>query len=286
MKDGYRTLFELGAVDSEQELTEIGRRLARLPVDPRIGRMILAAIDEGCLAEVLVIAAALEMQDPRERPLEKQEAADNAHARFLDEQSDFLSPWLWDFYHRLKETLSRSQLQKACRQNFLSWTRMREWLDVHRELMEIVTDEEHAADCNSKRQRGKEVGASRAHWGMLRRPAVKPVFCDGRPAPAPRSLPYDAIHRAILTGLLSGIAQRGEGHEYTVAGGGKVVLWPGSGLFRGTANGPRPSSRDHAAISAAVRGSTPAGSSRWPGTSSNAPTATCIGRASGPRPPR
>ena len=199
--------------------------------------MILAAIDEGCLAEMLVIAAALEMQDPRERPLEKQEAADNAHARFLDEQSDFLSLLkLWDFYHRLKETLSRSQLQKACRQNFLSWTRMREWLDVHRELMEIVTDEEHAADRNSKRQRGKEVGASRAHWGGVRRPRLRFGLRWLAPHSLPRdSLPYDAIHRAILTGLLSGIAQRGEGHEYTVAGGGKVVLWPGSGLFRGTA---------------------------------------------------
>ena len=103
VRDGYRTLFELGAIDEQQELTEIGRRLSRLPVDPRIGRMILAAIEEGCLHEMLIIAAALEVQDPRERPLEKQEAADKAHAQFADEQSDFLSYLkIWDFYHKLK----------------------------------------------------------------------------------------------------------------------------------------------------------------------------------------
>ena len=137
VRDGYRTLFELGAIDEQQELTEIGRRLSRLPVDPRIGRMILAAIEEGCLHEMLIIAAALEVQDPRERPMEKQEAADKAHAQFADEQSDFLSYLkIWDFYHKLKNTLSRNQLQKACRQNFLSFMRLREWLDVHRELLE------------------------------------------------------------------------------------------------------------------------------------------------------
>ena len=141
VREGYQTLFELGAIDAEQNLTEIGRSLSRLPVDPRIGRMILAAIEEGCLHEVLIIAAALEVQDPRERPLEKQEAADKAHAQFVDEQSDFLSYLkIWDFYHKLKDTLSRNQLQKACRQNFLSLMRMREWLDVHRELLEIVRE--------------------------------------------------------------------------------------------------------------------------------------------------
>ena len=146
VRDGYRTLFELGALDEQQELTEIGRRLSRLPVDPRIGRMILAARDEGCFREVLIIASALEVQDPRERPLEKQEAADEAHARFADEQSDFLGYLkIWDFYHKLKNTLSRNQLQKACRQNFLSLTRLREWLDVHRELMELIGETEALA---------------------------------------------------------------------------------------------------------------------------------------------
>lgn len=244
VKDGYRTLFELGAIDSEQELTETGRRLARLPVDPRIGRMILAAIDEGCLAEVLVIAAALEVQDPRERPLEKQEAADNAHVRFLDEQSDFLGYLkLWDFYHGLKETLSRGQLQKACRQNFISWVRMREWLDVHRELMEIVREDGGEREFRRVGQ-GRAPGHLRSGSVGHRKPGgprpkshhsaglLVPPYAFPVPSSPAR---YDAIHRAILAGLLSGIAQRGDGHEYTIAGGGKAVLWPGSGLFRGSA---------------------------------------------------
>ena len=160
VRDGYRTLFELGAIDDEQELTAIGRRLSRLPVDPRIGRMILAAIEEGCLHEVLIIAAALEVQDPRERPLEKQEAADKAHAQFANEQSDFLSYLkIWDFYHKLKDTLSRNQLQKACRQNFLSLMRMREWLDVHRELLELIEEDGERVDRQG--EEGEEVDRGR-----------------------------------------------------------------------------------------------------------------------------
>ena len=139
VNDGYRTLVELGAIDAKGELTEVGRQLSRLPIDPRFGRMILAAADEGCLHEVLIIAAALAVQDPRERPLDKQEAADASHTLRADEQSDFVAYLkLWDFYHKLKSELSRGQLRKACRQNFLSFNRMREWLDVHRELMELV----------------------------------------------------------------------------------------------------------------------------------------------------
>ncbi len=139
VRDGYRTLVELGALDATGELTEVGRQLSRLPIDPRFGRMILAGGDEDCLHEVLIIAAALAVQDPRERPLDKQEAADASHAAWSDERSDFVAYLkLWDFYHKLKSELSRNQLRKACRQNFLSFNRIREWLDVHRELLELV----------------------------------------------------------------------------------------------------------------------------------------------------
>ena len=151
VRDGYRTLVELGALDAKGELTEIGRQLSRLPIDPRFGRMILAAAEEGCLHEVLIIAAALAVQDPRERPLEKQEAADACHALLADEQSDFVGYLkLWDFYHKLKAELSRNQLRKACRQNFLSFNRMREWLDVHRELMELAEQAGLAQDHSSR----------------------------------------------------------------------------------------------------------------------------------------
>ena len=147
IRDGYKTLFELGAVTDQQELTPLGRKLARLPVDPRIARIVWAALEEHCLPEVLIIASALEIQDPRERPLEKQQQADEAHKRFADEDSDFLGYLkLWDFYHKLNDELSKGQLRKACSQNFLSWTRLREWADVHAELAAIVTDCLNEAD--------------------------------------------------------------------------------------------------------------------------------------------
>ncbi len=194
IRDGYKTLFELGAIDDRGALTEIGRRLARLPVDPRIGRMILAADQEHCLHEVLIIAAVLEVRDPRDRPPAKQAAADECHAQFKDPSSDFLSHLkLWDFYHSLREKLSRSQLDKACRQNFLSHVRIREWLDVHRQLRQLVDEA-----------------------GMKQ---------------GPRQNDYAAIHKALLRGLLSNVALRTDTYEYTVAGGAKFQLWPGSGVM-------------------------------------------------------
>jgi len=196
IRDGYKTLFELGAIDEGRKLTDLGRRLARLPVDPRIGRMILAAADERCMSEVLIIAAVLEVQDPRLRPADKQQAADECHAQFADDSSDFLGYLnLWEFYHRLREKLSRNGLRKACRQNFLSYNRMREWLDIHRQLKQLADE--------------AGLGQSTAAEGDR----------------------YGAIHRALLSGLLANVAYREEVYEYTGAGGSRYYLWPGSGVF-------------------------------------------------------
>jgi ATP-dependent helicase HrpA len=141
IRDGYQTLHEIGAVDPEYHLTNIGRALAKLPIDPRIGRMVLAAIDENCLEEVLIIASALTVQDPRERPMDKQEAADTAHAQFRHEASDFLTFLnLWSVYHQHAEHLSASKLRKWCKENFLSFVRMREWHDIHQQLKALVTE--------------------------------------------------------------------------------------------------------------------------------------------------
>ncbi len=235
VNDGYRTLVELGAIDAKGELTEVGRQLSHLPIDPRFGRMILAAAEESCLHEVLIIAAALAVQDPRERPLDKQEAADASHAAWADEQSDFIGYLkLWDFYHRLKSELSRNQLRKACRQNFLSFNRIREWLDVHRELLELVRQ----AGLSGGVERGEGRGERETKESTTRR-SPSPLSALPSPFSAHRVKhgrtdrgQYDSIHRAILTGLLSSLSNRGDGYEYAVAGGGKAVLWPGSGAFK------------------------------------------------------
>ena len=188
--DGYALLAELGAVDEANALTAVGRELARLPLDPRIGRMLVAARDEGCLAEMLVIAAALSVQDPRERPLEKAAAADERHARFADERSDFLA------FLKLWKAFPEGPSRRECRENFLSYPRMREWRDVHRQLAEAV----------------REMGWKESH-ANLERP-------EG----------YRAIHRALLAGLLGnvGMKDEAEGH-YTGARGIRFWVHPGSG---------------------------------------------------------
>lgn len=199
IRDGFQTLHELGALSHEEgdkaHLTELGRQIAKLPIDPRIARMIIAADREHCLDQVLVLAAALSIQDPRERPLDRQQDADAAHARFAHETSDFLSLLnLWNFYERKSDELSGGKLRKLCQQSFLSWTRMREWEDVHRQLQDMATELK------------------------LRRSG--------------RNVHEDFIHRAIMTGLLSNLGIRGETHEYTGARHMKFSIFPGSGLFK------------------------------------------------------
>lgn len=153
IRDGFATLYEIGAVAPPQGvapdagdgrqyvLTDLGRRLARIPTDPRIGRMILAALDEGVLDEVLVIASALSVQDVRERPLDQAAAADAAHQRFIDPASDFLSLLkLWQAFRDKSRELSSSKLRRWCRDNFLSYARLREWQETHRQLREIAAE--------------------------------------------------------------------------------------------------------------------------------------------------
>ena len=194
VNDGLRLLTELGAVDHNEDLTRTGRQLARLPLDPRLGRVLLAAGELGCLREILVIVSALSMQDPRERPLDAQEQADEAHARFRDERSDFLTLLkLWGFYDECARTLGANKLHKLCRQNFLSATRMREWREVHRQLLELSAG------------LGLHLNAEQAD--------------------------YNRIHSALLTGLLSHIAVKTDGKEYTGARGVKLNIFPGSGQF-------------------------------------------------------
>ncbi len=210
IREGIRTLTELGALDDDRELTDIGWKLGRMPVDPRVGRIILAAADHGVLAEVLPIAAALEIPDPRDRPPEKQQAADTAHAPFADPRSDFLSYLrLWRYYESARSEHSRNKLTRVLRKQFLSPTRMREWSDIYRQLREM------AMTVGDKKKRTK-IG--------------KPRFVED-PDKLVDDDRYASIHQALLAGLLSGVAMAGDKNEYTGAGGLKLFLWPGSGVF-------------------------------------------------------
>ena len=193
--DGYQLLMELGAVNDSNELTQIGWQLAKFPIDPKIARMILAAKEENCLSEMLIIASALSLQDPRDRPFERQDAADRAHQRFQDERSDFLGYLkLWDFFEELlQHKKSNRKLMEHCQENFLSHRRMRDWREVYSQLHGLVS----------------ELGL--------------------RPNQIPAG--YDEIHRALLAGLLGNIGFKSEeGDQYLGARGIKFSIFPGSVL--------------------------------------------------------
>ena len=193
--DGYQLLTELGAVDERNQITRLGSQLARFPIDPRIARMILAAREHHCLSEMLTIAAALEVQDPRERPFERAAAADQAHSEFSDDKSDF-GGWLklWDYFeHAFKHKKSNRQLADQLKQKFLSQRRLREWRDVRTQLHTLAG----------------EMG----------------LKANTKPAN------YEQIHRALLAGLLGNIGVKTEeGGEYIGARGIKFAIFPGSGL--------------------------------------------------------
>ncbi len=194
VRDGIALLQELGAFDRDARVTELGRRLARLPVDPRIGRMILQAQQEGCVREVLVIAAALSIPDPRERPTEHEDAAKQKHARFNDEHSDFVAYLkLWDYLRGRRHELSGNQFRRLCRDEFLHYLRIREWQDLVGQLRTIA----------------RSIG----------------VVENDEPAEAGR------VHAALLAGLLSHVGLReAETRTYLGARNSRFALTPGSAL--------------------------------------------------------
>ena len=200
INDGIAVLQELGAFDAGGSLTDLGRRMAQLPVDPRLGRMILQADTEGCLPEVLVLAAALSIPDPRERPVDREEAARAKHARFADETSDFMSYLnLWQYLRGQRNVLSGSAFRRMCREDFLHYLRIREWQDL---------------------------------LGQLRGIAAGIGLRGAEEAAAPPADPA-RVHAALVAGLLSHIGLReGDSREYTGARNAKFVLSPGSVLTR------------------------------------------------------
>lgn len=209
--DGYLLLQELGAVDSNRNITEVGKQLARLPLDPRVGRMILAAKREACLKEILIIASVLSIQDPRERPMDKREAADNAHAKFSGEGSDFMNYLkLWDWFDgALKNKKSNKDLLNQCHANFLSFLRLKEWRELHGQLLEIVEEMD-------------EVGARFIAPKTLEKGAMNRT-------PTEQEARYEQIHRALLAGLLGNIGFKdGENEAYAGARGIRFHIAPGS----------------------------------------------------------
>ncbi|MDZ4850968.1 MAG: ATP-dependent RNA helicase HrpA [Pirellulaceae bacterium] len=229
IRDGIATLHEIGAFDEQNRVTEIGRKFGRWPVGPRIGRMLIEADKNGCLADVLIIAAALEAQDVRLRPPEKQNEADAAHENFLDPQSDFISFLkLWDFYHRLKEELGRSRLERACRDNYLSLPRFREWSEMHRQLLQLT--HEVGLKANARRLTAPSLGNDRQLEKSLSQKSQDKNHFARTKVKSEFSSEYIAVHQCLLAGLLSGIAMLDDTKKYKGVGGMELQLWPGSGL--------------------------------------------------------
>ncbi len=193
--DGFNLLQELSAVTRDNQLTPMGRQLARLPLDPRLGRMLLEAAQQGSLQEVLIVASALSVQDPRERPPERQQAADQAHAQWKDADSDFAALVnLWRGFEEQRLALTASPLRNWCRKNFLNYLRLREWRDAHRQL------------------------------GLICRELQLTVNKD--PADHPK------LHKAVLSGLLSQIGQKTEEGDYLGARQRRFWIHPSSGIGR------------------------------------------------------
>jgi ATP-dependent helicase HrpA len=232
VKDGFDLLYELGAITNTQrakgkahsaeietskprrrigrpsklpKLTEKGRLMARIPLDPRLSRMLLEARDRRCIREVAVIAAALSIRDPRERPLEKADEADRMHALFDDSASDFITLLnIWHRYNHVWQTYKRAnQLKKFCRKHFLSYNRMREWRDIYHQIVAIL--EEH--------------GMWKSEFGMRN--------AEGRM----RNAEFEKIHKSILSGYLSNIAEKKEKNFFRATQNREVMIFPGSGLF-------------------------------------------------------
>ncbi len=199
IKDGFNLLQELEAVRPNKaghfDLTQLGRQMSKLPVEPRISRMLLQAKKQNALREVLIIASALSIQDPRERPAEKKQAADQKHKELAHEDSDFLSYVnLWDAFEEQRQELTNSQLRKWCQKHFVNYMRMREWRDVHKQLHILCREMEFVLN------------------------------------PEPAS--YENVHKSLLAGLLSHIAQKDEGAEYFGARQRKLQIFPASGLYK------------------------------------------------------
>ena len=241
INDGFQVLLELGAVNEHNRLTKLGEQMARLPIDPKIARILLAAKKHDCMAEILVIASALSIQDPRERPLEARDAAAKAHERFTDKQSDFLAYLnIWDSFQRERDKgLSNKQLVQWCRQYFLSHLRMREWRELHHQLaqtaIEMGLTTKEAAFRQPPSQEQLRPSESQGDQDLAAKLKQKQLDKKQHRAQirAAKEAGYEQIHRALLTGLIANVGMKSpDGNDYTGARGSRFHLFPASALFK------------------------------------------------------
>ena len=216
INDGFKTLFELCAVSkgdkkgkgTDWRLTKTGRIMARLPIDPRIAKMLIQGEKEGCLEDALIIASALTIKDPRERPVGKEETADSKHSQFIDPFSDYLSLLnVWKEYHKILKKESSGKARRFCKDNFISYKRMREWRDIHQQIKVVLQENDFKISNTINFDR---------------------VKIDKTEEFSPK---YASIHRAILSGLLSHIAQKKDKNFYKATKNREVMIFPGSAVF-------------------------------------------------------
>jgi ATP-dependent helicase HrpA len=241
INDGNKLLEELQALDAQGKLLPLGRQLATLPVDPRLGRMLIAAKDKGCLHEMTIIVSALSVQDPRERPGNKQQAADQAHRQWWDEKSDFIAYInLWTAYEDQRQDLSGNQLQKWCKKQFISYMRIREWRDIHTQIcvaLKRIGFKVHRNDNTIEKTDGFKTDSSKDK-SVTTKSNKSPSTTSQKDAAEEKKTAsnYDAIHSALLSGLLGYIGflseEKGTVGEYLGTRNRRFSLFPGSSQFK------------------------------------------------------
>ena len=241
VSDGLQNSSGHIGTNTRYRLTKLGEQMARLPIDPKIARILLAAKKHDCMAEILVIASALSIQDPRERPLEARDAAAKAHERFTDKQSDFLAYLnIWDSFQRERDKgLSNKQLVQWCRQYFLSHLRMREWRELHHQLaqtaIEMGLTTKEAAFRRPPTQERLRPSESKGDQDLAAKLKQKQLDKKQHRAQirAAKEAGYEQIHRALLTGLIANVGMKSpDGNDYTGARGSRFHLFPASALFK------------------------------------------------------
>lgn len=240
INDGFKLLEELQAIDKLGKLSAMGRQISRLNIDPGLARMVLAAVDLGCLDDVLIIVSALSIQDPRERPADKKQQADEQHRRFKDDHSDFVAYVnLWKYAEVQRQELSQSQWRRQSKREFLSFLRLREWRDIHHQLCLAVKDlklrkpsGKKLAALNAEALNPESVKEKGKAQSKSKNPKTEPTDDKAADAAPSMSASYEALHRALVSGLLGRLGQHDQDREYLGARNRRFTIFPGSSQYK------------------------------------------------------